>query len=130
MDDVGLATTVVVVAAIVAWCAYITLRLETLKETGEGAEELLERFDAMESLLEQALGFIAEKVKGIEDIKEYIPSFSINQNPLQSIIDAVVGNWQDSNAAPPAARDESGQFAGEIDGPKEEKTHPEKEPSS
>ena len=121
MDDIGLATTIVIFSAILAWCAYITLRLEGLKETSEGADELLERFDAMESLLEQALGFIAEKVKGIEDIKEYIPSFSINQNPLQSVIDALVGQWQATNAAPPPERDTSGKFAGEITSGEEEK---------
>jgi len=121
MDDIGLATMIVCISAIVAWCAYITLRLEGLKETSQNADDLLDRLESMESLLEQALGFIAEKVKGIEEIKDYIPSFSINQNPLQGIIDAIVGSWQDSNAAPPPERDASGKYAGEITSGQEEK---------
>ena len=60
MDDIGLATTIVIFSAILAWCAYITLRLEGLKETSEGADELLERFDAMESLLEHCLLYTSD----------------------------------------------------------------------
>lgn len=121
MDEVSMAVGAVVGIVIFCWFAWITYRLEHI---GDSASEANERFEVMEDALARSLGFVMEQVKEIGAIKEYLPQFSIQQSPLQPLIDMFLGNLtQDSNAPTDLGRDESGQFTtekGEItDGTKE-----------
>lgn len=111
----------VVGIVVFCWFAWITYRLEHI---GDSASEANERFELMEDALAKSLGYVMEQVKEIGAIKEYLPQFTINQNPLQGLMDAFLGNLtQDSNAPtePASSRGENGQFIaeGKIDGEKE-----------
>ena len=110
MDEVTLALYVTMGAALLAWIGWITYRIETISESAGSADE---RMSTLEDALGSALGFIMEQVKGIGEIKDYLPQFTINQNPLQPIIEAIIGNYT-SNAPSPPPRDESGQFSTEL----------------
>jgi hypothetical protein len=116
MDEVSMIAGAAIGILIVGWMGWITYRIET---TSSSADDVFERFDGLEEALSQSLGYLMEKVKGIEEIKEFIPSFSINQSPLQPLIEHILGNLGSggSNAASDLGRDESGQFTpnkGEI----------------
>ena len=111
MDEVSMAIGAVVGIVIFCWFAWITYRLEQI---GDSADEANERFQLMEDALAKSLGYVMEQVKEIGAIKEYLPQFTINQNPLQGLMDAFLGNLtQDSNAPTDLSRDESGQFSTE-----------------
>jgi len=78
------------------------------------AEEMHERIDVIEDAL-KVVGMVLEK------IPELVPQFSINQNPFQSIIDALAQRIKENMGQPsitdPLLRDDNGMF---TDGPKEE----------
>lgn len=120
MDEVTLALYVTLGAAILAWIGWITYRIETISESAGSADE---RMSTLEDALGSALGFIMEQVKGIGEIKDYLPQFTIQTNPLQGIFDAVLKNWgmPGSNAPSPPSRDENGQFAELIEDGTQEK---------
>jgi len=122
MDEASMAIGAFAGILIFAWFAWITYRLENI---GDSASEANERFEIMEDALAKSLGYVMEQVKEIGAIKEYLPQFTINQNPLQGLMDAFLGNLtHDSNAPtePADNRGKDGQFIseGQTDAPEKE----------
>jgi len=81
------------------------------------AEELHERLDLLEEGV-KVIGVVLER------LPELVPQFSINQNPLQPLIEAFAARFQQNYGADsltePSLRDASGRYS---DG-QEEKTDP------
>lgn len=68
------------------------------------------RLDELEQSIAMVLKVILDKMTQIEELKEFIPAFTINQNPLQGLFDAIAGNIQ-SNIRERHGRDDAGRFA-------------------
>ena len=109
MDDGVLLFLVCFVAGLCLWFGWITYRIEQI---GGEASEVHGRFDSIEDALAQSLGFLIEKVKQIEDIKDFVPNIIQNQSPLQPLLDHILCSVASdgSNAPSDFGRDESGQF--------------------
>jgi len=121
MDDGVILFLVCFVAGLCLWFGWITYRIEQI---GGEASEVHGRFDSIEDALAQSLGFLIEKVKQIEDIKDFVPNIIQNQSPLQPLLDHILRQVAtgDSNAPSDFGRDESGQFTAKemiTDGEKE-----------
>ena len=82
-----------------------------------------ERMNELEGNIAVVLKMMLEKVDAIHELKDYIPQFSINQNPLQGLFDAIASNMQ-RNIRPEQFRDEAGQYSalneGEINATEKE----------
>ena len=76
MDDGVILFLVCFVAGLCLWFGWITYRIEQI---GGEASEVHGRFDSIEDALAQSLGFLIEKVKQIEDIKDFVPNIIQNQ---------------------------------------------------
>jgi len=109
MDDGVLLILVGLIVGLCLWFGWITYRIEQI---GGEASEVHGRFDSIEDALAQSLGFLIEKVKQIEDIKDFVPNIIQNQSPLQPLLDHILRSVAtgDSNAPSDFGRDESGQF--------------------
>jgi len=121
MDDGVILFLVCFVAGLCLWFGWITYRIEQI---GGEASEVHGRFDSIEDALAQSLGFLIEKVKQIEDIKDFVPNIIQNQSPLQPLLDHILRSVASdgSNAPSDFGRDESGQFTAKemiTDGEKE-----------
>jgi len=125
MDEVSMGVGAFVGIIIFAWFAWISFRLEHI---GSSADDVNDRFDVLEEALAQSLGFVVESIKKIEDIKEWAPNLTVNQNPLQPLIESILGNIGGAPSKPSSpedsARDSDGTFVKElIDSGEKEETH-------
>ena len=68
------------------------------------------RLDDLEQSIAMVLKVILDKMTQIEELKEFIPAFTINQNPLQGLFDAIAKNIQ-TNIRERHSRDDAGRFA-------------------
>lgn len=69
-----------------------------------------ERMNDLEQNIAMVLKIMMEKVEEIHELKDYLPQFTINQNPLQGLFDAIAGNMT-SGIKGNAPRDDAGRFA-------------------
>jgi len=77
---------VLFVASLIGFYLYMNYKIDNIELGEEDREEF-----------EQILGYIAGKLQEIVKIKDYMPEFTINQNPFQPIIDKVLENWMGPN---------------------------------
>jgi hypothetical protein len=77
---------VLFIASLIAFYLYMNYKIDNIDLGAEDREEF-----------EQILGYIATQLEEIVKIKDYMPEFTINQNPFQPIIDRVIENWMGPN---------------------------------
>ena len=70
-----------------------------------------EKFLELENNIANVLGIMLEKMTEISNLKEFIPEFSINQNPLQPIFEAIARNMGSRLKEDTHPRDSAGQWA-------------------
>jgi hypothetical protein len=113
MDEVGLTIPLIHLVVYLASFAGLWLWINWKFNEFENMEIDLTEF-------EQILHHIGLKLQAIENIKEYIPEFTINQNPLVQLFESYMGyknSEQDLRADP--ARGNDGRWL--VDGETEEK---------
>ena len=131
MDDATLGALVFFGTLVLAWCGWITYRIENM---GGVADDVSERFDTIEDGIEKALngmqtlaGFLSSKFEDLDSLKEYLPQFHINESPLKPLMDIIMQNFSESSNAPNKPgpdRAPDGTFTQELisDGEKESET--------
>ena len=85
MGEYGLYVEIAILVQIMALAGLIWFLIENQKRTEE-------RMNDLEQGVATVLQIVLEKITDIAEIKDYIPQFSINQNPLQPLIEAFAQN--------------------------------------